>query len=35
MTGLADDPALDALARGEADEEPVVARAPLGVPSRV
>ena len=31
----ADDPALDALVRGEADEDPVLAKAPFGVPSRV
>jgi hypothetical protein len=30
-----DDPALDTLDRGVADADPVVARAPLGVPSRV
>lgn len=29
------DPALDALDRGEADEDPVVPMAPLGVPTRV
>lgn len=29
------DPALDALDRGEADEDPVVPTAPFGVPSRV
>jgi hypothetical protein len=32
---FAADPALATLARGEGDEEPVVAKAPLGVPSRV
>lgn len=35
LVALVDDPALQVLSRGETDEAPVVARAPLGVPSRV